>query len=88
MQVVLLSGSALVTQTRCFAVTILGLQVTRLLAGCHLNEGARYPSARQAITSARQAIVPARYDEGALAANHNAATGERGYRITYVSKKM
>ena len=26
----------------------------------------------------RQAITPAKYDEGILATNHNAATGERG----------
>ena len=41
-----------------------------LLAGCLLNEEARR-------SSSRQAIKPARYDEGTLAINHNAATGER-----------
>ena len=39
------------------------------------NEGARQSSARQAIT-------PASYEEGTLAENYNAATGERGYRNT------
>ena len=48
-----------------------------LLAGCLLNEGARESSSRQAIT-------PARYDEGTLATNHNAATGERGYHSIYI----
>ena len=49
--------------------------VGSLLAGCLLNEGARESSSRQAIT-------PARYDEGTLAANHNAATGGRRYHNT------
>ena len=40
------------------------------LARCLLNEGARRSSEKQAIT-------PARYDEGTNATNHNAATGER-----------
>ena len=46
--------------------------VACLLAGCLLNKGARESSSRQAIT-------PARYDEGILATNHNATTGERGH---------
>ena len=46
-----------------------------LLARCLLNEGATESSSRQAIT-------PARYDEGTLATNHNAATGETGYHNT------
>ena len=29
--------------------------------------------------SEKQAITPARYDEGTITTNHNAATGERGY---------
>ena len=37
-----------------------------------LDEGAR-------LSSERQAIMPARYDEGTMATNHNAATWERGY---------
>ena len=41
------------------------------LARCLMNEGASHSSVRQARTSAR-------YDEGTLTANHNAATGERG----------
>ena len=45
--------------------------VGSLLAGCLLNEGARESSSRQAIT-------PARYDEGILATKHNAAIGEKG----------
>ena len=49
--------------------------VACLLAGCLVNEGAKY-------SSARQAIAPARYDEGALATNHKAATGGRGYLNT------
>ena len=56
-------GSALVTQTRCLTV---------LDARCLTNEGERRSSERQAIT-------PARYDEGAIATDQNAATGERGY---------
>ena len=46
-----------------------------LLVGCLLNEGAREFSSRQTIT-------PARYDEGTLATNHNADTGEI-YRSTW-----
>ena len=42
----------------------------RVLAGCLLNEGARH-------SSARQAIMRARYDEGTLATNRNAATREK-----------
>ena len=53
---------------------LLGL-VASLFAGCHLNEGAGESSSRQAIT-------PARYDEGTHATNHNSATGERGYQNT------
>ena len=34
------------------------------------------------ISSAAQAKTPARYDEGALATNHNAATEERTYHNT------
>ena len=30
-------------------------------------------------SSEKQAITPARYDEGTIATNHNTATGERGY---------
>ena len=30
----------------------------------------------------KQAIAPAMYDEGTIATNHNAATGERGYHDT------
>ena len=44
-----------------------------MLAGCLPNEGARRSSARQAIT-------PAGYDEGALATNHNAANRGEGIR--------
>ena len=51
--------------------------VACLLAGCLLNKGARESSSRQAIT-------PARYDEGKLATNHNTATEERGYNNTSV----
>ena len=43
------------------------------LARCLLNEGARSSSERQAIT-------PAKYDDGGIATNRNAATGEGGYR--------
>ena len=46
-----------------------------LLAGCLLREGARQYSPRQAIT-------PARYDEGTLVTNDDAATEERGYHNT------
>ena len=46
--------------------------VAAYLAGCLLNEGASRSPGRQAIT-------PARYEEGALVTNLNAATGERGY---------
>ena len=49
--------------------------VAACLARCLLNEGARHSSERQAIT-------PARYDEGTLATNDNAGTGERGYHNT------
>ena len=45
------------------------------LARCLLNEGARRSSEKQAIT-------PVRYDEGTIAINHNATTGERGYHNT------
>ena len=31
-----------------------------------------------------QEITPARYDEGTMATNHNAATGERGYHTIHV----
>ena len=50
-------------------------QVIVSVAACHarrfMNEEARHSSERQAITPA----TPARYDEGTLATNHNAATG-------------
>ena len=49
--------------------------VAACLARCLLNEGARCSSAKQAIT-------PVRYDEGTIATNHDAATGERGYHNT------
>ena len=50
--------------------------VTDCLARCLLlKKGARH-------SSERQAIVPARYDEGTIASKHKAATEERGYRIT------
>ena len=39
--------------------------------------GARFVGARH--SSEKQAITPARYDEGMFATNHNAAAGERGY---------
>ena len=44
--------------------------VAACLARCRLHEGTRHSSERQAIT-------PAKYDEGVLAKSHNAATGER-----------
>ena len=47
--------------------------ISCLLAGCLLNEEVRESSSKQAIT-------PAKYDEGTLATDRNAATGERGYR--------
>ena len=46
-----------------------------LLAGCLMNEGARKSSYRQAIT-------PAKYDEGTCTTNHNAAARKRTYHIT------
>ena len=49
-----------------------GLIIVVCLARCLLNEGVRRSSEKQAIT-------PARYDEGAIDTNHNAATGEIGY---------
>ena len=58
----------------CLEDIVLG-SVACLLVGCLLNKGATESSSRQAIT-------PARYDEGTLATNHNAATGERGYHNT------
>ena len=67
-------GSAQVTHTRCLtgAWRDVAAPISCLLAGCFLNEGARESLSRLAIT-------PAKYDEGTLATNHNAATGERGY---------
>ena len=49
------------------------------LARCLLNEGARGSSEKQAIT-------PVRYDEGTIATNHNAPTGERGYHSSILSR--
>ena len=58
---------------KCLEVVV--VYISSLLAGCLLNKGARGSSFRQATT-------PARYDEGTLATNHNAATGRRGYHDT------
>ena len=49
--------------------------VATCLARSLVNEGARH-------SSERQAIRPARYGEGTLATDHNAATGDRGYTMT------
>ena len=54
---------------------VASISFLRACFGCILNEGARESSSRQAIT-------PARYDEGTLATNHNAAKGKGGYRNT------
>ena len=59
------SGFAQVTHTRCLT----GASISCLVAGCLLNEGARESSSRQA--------TPPKYDEGTLATNYTAATGER-----------
>ena len=53
-----------------------GLELVAVcLARCLLNEGAT-------LSSEKQAIAPARYDEGTIATTRNAATGERGYHNT------
>lgn len=49
--------------------------VAACLAGCLSNQRVRHLSVRQATT-------PAGHDEGRLATNHDAATGERGYHTT------
>ena len=58
----------------CYAGVLLALprSLTRGARRMPLNEGARK-------SWSRQAIAPAKYDEGTFTTNHNAATGERGY---------
>ena len=71
-------GSALVSHSRC-------LTMLKVIGSCISCCSPRQMSSErwgEALTRKRQAITPARYDEGTLATNHNAATGERGYHNT------
>ena len=76
--VVLLALLWSLKQARCLYIIIV-VSAACLLAGCLLDEGAIKSTSRQAIT-------PARYNEGTPATHRNAATGERGYRNIALSQ--
>ena len=67
--------SALVTHTRCLTM----LEVTSSCISCCLPRQMSSERRGEAFIRKAGAITRARYDEGTLATNHNAATGERGY---------